>query len=123
MIRRPPRSTRTDTLFPYTTLFRSKAHLVAVEHRKRHDLRRQRRQFHRRKFLIEDEEIDALALADGAVTADSLDRADERPEQACAVAFETHIGARELREESETKPADSGERKTDQERTVTGTAG
>src|SRR3546814_5128310 len=28
MIRRPPRSTRTDTLFPYTTLFRS---LVARE--------------------------------------------------------------------------------------------
>src|SRR3546814_9597861 len=27
MIRRPPRSTRTDTLFPYTTLFRS---LVAI---------------------------------------------------------------------------------------------
>src|SRR3546814_10519305 len=27
MIRRPPRSTRTDTLFPYTTLFRS--HLAA----------------------------------------------------------------------------------------------
>src|SRR3546814_20142431 len=26
MIRRPPRSTRTDTLFPYTTLFRSKVH-------------------------------------------------------------------------------------------------
>src|SRR3546814_10181164 len=30
MIRRPPRSTRTDTLFPYTTLFRSQR-LVAVE--------------------------------------------------------------------------------------------
>src|SRR3546814_18533333 len=29
MIRRPPRSTRTDTLFPYTTLFRSPSiHLV-----------------------------------------------------------------------------------------------
>src|SRR3546814_8078865 len=29
MIRRPPRSTRTDTLFPYTTLFRSAArHLL-----------------------------------------------------------------------------------------------
>src|SRR3546814_15178336 len=28
MIRRPPRSTRTDTLFPYTTLFRSR-HLDA----------------------------------------------------------------------------------------------
>src|SRR3546814_6185316 len=26
MIRRPPRSTRTDTLFPYTTLFRSDEH-------------------------------------------------------------------------------------------------
>src|SRR3546814_20473059 len=26
MIRRPPRSTRTDTLFPYTTLFRSSEH-------------------------------------------------------------------------------------------------
>src|SRR3546814_19143212 len=26
MIRRPPRSTRTDTLFPYTTLFRSHGH-------------------------------------------------------------------------------------------------
>src|SRR3546814_10337608 len=26
MIRRPPRSTRTDTLFPYTTLFRSLLH-------------------------------------------------------------------------------------------------
>src|SRR3546814_13088080 len=27
MIRRPPRSTRTDTLFPYTTLFRSESYL------------------------------------------------------------------------------------------------
>src|SRR3546814_6613392 len=27
MIRRPPRSTRTDTLFPYTTLFRSLGHI------------------------------------------------------------------------------------------------
>src|SRR3546814_13376906 len=29
MIRRPPRSTRTDTLFPYTTLFRSGAWTAA----------------------------------------------------------------------------------------------
>src|SRR3546814_17799223 len=28
MIRRPPRSTRTDTLFPYTTLFRSGSYLL-----------------------------------------------------------------------------------------------
>src|SRR3546814_1347196 len=33
MIRRPPRSTRTDTLFPYTTLFRS--HLSSPVSRKR----------------------------------------------------------------------------------------
>src|SRR3546814_17057488 len=31
MIRRPPRSTRTDTLVPYTTLFRSEIVDVAVE--------------------------------------------------------------------------------------------
>src|SRR3546814_19692814 len=29
MIRRPPRSTRTDTLFPYTTLFRSWARVLS----------------------------------------------------------------------------------------------
>src|SRR3546814_1282239 len=36
MIRRPPRSTRTDTLFPYTTLFRSR--LVQYEFRHRRGL-------------------------------------------------------------------------------------
>src|SRR3546814_8456484 len=40
MIRRPPRSTRTDTLFPYTTLFRSER-LVAGLGTKRY-----RREFH-----------------------------------------------------------------------------
>src|SRR3546814_4903818 len=32
MIRRPPRSTRTDTLFPYTTLFRSPSTSRCKEH-------------------------------------------------------------------------------------------
>src|SRR3546814_5465490 len=36
MVRRPPRSTRTDTLFPYTTLFRSKA-CDADKHRSCHE--------------------------------------------------------------------------------------
>src|SRR3546814_20076112 len=31
MILRPPRSTRTDTLFPYTTLFRSKEYNALIE--------------------------------------------------------------------------------------------
>src|SRR3546814_4798871 len=30
MVRRPPRSTRTDTLFPYTTLFRSRKPLFTA---------------------------------------------------------------------------------------------
>src|SRR3546814_10826168 len=30
MIRRPPRSTRTDTLFPYTTLFRSQIGQILI---------------------------------------------------------------------------------------------
>src|SRR3546814_2918509 len=39
MIRRPPRSTRTDTLFPYTTLFRSacRRHLSRASARQRAD--------------------------------------------------------------------------------------
>src|SRR3546814_1679354 len=35
MIRRPPRSTRTDTLFPYTTLFRSLQSISAANFRHR----------------------------------------------------------------------------------------
>src|SRR3546814_10495683 len=37
MIRRPPRSTRTDTLFPYTTLFRSPCANRYVRRRLFHD--------------------------------------------------------------------------------------
>src|SRR3546814_1694313 len=35
MKRRPPRSTRTDTLFPYTTLFRSPFPVLSVQHARR----------------------------------------------------------------------------------------
>src|SRR3546814_2714787 len=43
MIRRPPRSTRTDPLFPYTTLFRSQlaemaGEALALDHRARQPL-------------------------------------------------------------------------------------
>src|SRR3546814_1899107 len=45
MIRRPPRSTRTDTLFPYTTLFRSTRAISNSVHTKpsRFDFQRTRR--------------------------------------------------------------------------------
>src|SRR3546814_11217040 len=42
MIRRPPRSTRTDTLFPYTTLFRSRLRAgqrAQAQRRRRHHAR------------------------------------------------------------------------------------
>src|SRR3546814_9125023 len=40
MIRRPPRSTRTDTLFPYTTLFRSDGRLRRQRARVARDVER-----------------------------------------------------------------------------------
>src|SRR3546814_740990 len=70
MIRRPPRSTRTDTLFPYTTLFRSVArsgpgarrgagadgHRRRLPHLQRADDGRPpgRRGAHRRRLIAED---------------------------------------------------------------------
>src|SRR3546814_9734806 len=43
MIRRPPRSTRTDTLFPYTTLFRSRRKAGRLGSRQRRRLSAQRK--------------------------------------------------------------------------------
>src|SRR3546814_17874367 len=40
MLRRPPRSTRTDTLFPYTTLFRSATHCRIDPDKRRRGARR-----------------------------------------------------------------------------------
>src|SRR3546814_2932815 len=48
MIRRPPRSTRTDTLFPYTTLFRSDRAVAARVRRVRGSAHRRNLPFHRR---------------------------------------------------------------------------
>src|SRR3546814_6583441 len=42
MLRRPPRSTRTDTLFPYTTLFRSVL-IISVRHNRPSPLHKRRR--------------------------------------------------------------------------------
>src|SRR3546814_20078532 len=61
MIRRPPRSTRTDTLFPYTTLFRSTEIREAAE-RKGGD--RDRRQRHVALYLPQIDEGDELVEHD-----------------------------------------------------------
>src|SRR3546814_3464805 len=47
MIRRPPKSKRTDTLFPYPTLFRSRC-LVKRQHRRETDIRA----FHQRAPFV-----------------------------------------------------------------------
>src|SRR3546814_19005517 len=94
MIRRPPRSTRTDTLFPYTTLFRShqRGH---VTHRADIDLAARQERHRARKIdgeaalhAAEDHAFDALlgfkllfkrvpcGFAAGAVA--SKQRAEER---------------------------------------------
>src|SRR3546814_10062382 len=89
MIRRPPRSTRTDTLFPYTTLFRSDVDLAgrrragmrdpqagheteldrllrdgksAGDHRLAGDDRGQRRQAHQRQLRSEEHTSELQSL-------------------------------------------------------------
>src|SRR3546814_1225923 len=65
MIRRPPRSTRTDTLFPYTTLFRS--------HQHRHDEHQRRR-----RPEAQSNEGWARAIADEAPSNAEQSRAGEK---------------------------------------------
>src|SRR3546814_10816785 len=64
MILRPPRSTRTDTLFPYTTLFRS-SELRAAARGKRHGMREmiELQQVHRR-YAMSGQTVHALAGVD-----------------------------------------------------------
>src|SRR3546814_17113565 len=59
MIRRPPRSTRTDTLFPYTTLFRSSDRDQRDE--REHRAGRTLRNRHRHERLAEREALRLLA--------------------------------------------------------------
>src|SRR3546814_2313085 len=64
MIRRPPRSTRTDTLFPYTTLFRSDRRVLLDQlghlATERLDAERQRRD-------VEQQHVLAIARQHGAL--------------------------------------------------------
>src|SRR3546814_5593063 len=74
MLRRPPRSTRTDTLFPYTTLFRSPVHRLAGLSRSG----QLRRRGARRAVRLGDRGSHGLRLAtDGAAGAQSDRRSEE----------------------------------------------
>src|SRR3546814_2537725 len=86
MIRRPPRSTRTDTLFPYTTLFRS----CARDIRTNEDLRRDER------YAFPDASVRARPVR-GAVAARRImgDAARDRDAAAFGVRRRTGRTARE----------------------------
>src|SRR3546814_1092827 len=76
MIRRPPRSTRTDTLFPYTTLFRSDA-----------ILRRHRRQVGVMMLYRDHRQAGLARVAAGRVVGMAIagDRLGRDPQQAFEV--------------------------------------
>src|SRR3546814_3353482 len=52
MIRRPPRSTRTDTLFPYTTLFRSMREEISRLERRTRDLAAEIKRMRRERKVL-----------------------------------------------------------------------
>src|SRR3546814_11981085 len=65
MLRRPPRSTRTDTLFPYTTLFRSRLPLAAHGARGALHAVEQARLLHDGPALFQDLDLPPGLLLDG----------------------------------------------------------
>src|SRR3546814_17887287 len=75
MIRRPPRSTRTDTLFPYTTLFRSLRGLYDAAVRFRPFRRASARRQYRR---ARDQDLERRGRAICAHVS-RFGRADDRP--------------------------------------------
>src|SRR3546814_4491546 len=76
MIRRPPRSTRTDTLFPYTTLFRSLVWQKGGDRELRHWLREQRRDDGIFRMLL-DENGESLSGRDGPPPPRLRERSEE----------------------------------------------
>src|SRR3546814_21133755 len=62
MRRQPPGSTRTDTLFPYTTLFRSFPHLAMIAMVENH-VEREGRKSSERRYYLSSVKLDAQAFA------------------------------------------------------------
>src|SRR3546814_1086036 len=69
MLRRPPRSTRTDTLFPYTTLFRSRHQRHALGPARDHLIERELRRF---VAIIRTVELGAVEQGAQVVHANSI---------------------------------------------------
>src|SRR3546814_6080840 len=79
MIRRPPRATRTDTLFPYTTLFRSVAHAVVHDPQEHLDHADHGAEQAQQGTCRGDraQRAEVALHAEGLVVADVLDRSEE----------------------------------------------
>src|SRR3546814_7338151 len=105
MIRRPPRATRTDPLFPYTTLFRSAARGVAVVEageaelvaRPEHDLLADARQVDAEQGEREERLGDEVSVGDGVEAV--LEAAGEAEVGGAAVGVERDRRARQRSEE------------------------
>src|SRR3546814_10952632 len=84
MIRRPPRSTRTDTLFPYTTLFRSEPfagdHILNEEGLGECAVGRDRLGIERLQLLHEA----GLAVDEQSIGLDTLERGQEQQSERLA---------------------------------------
>src|SRR3546814_4314821 len=93
MIRRPPRSTRTDTLFPYTTLFRSDR-----EHRQEED---DERGDDRAVGAQRDDQHDRRAEGEEGPGRDQLDIARHLDRRAFGAEEERERGAGEEQEEGD----------------------
>src|SRR3546814_1655146 len=80
MVRRTPRSTRTDTLFPYTTLFRSSAESLKMRWSR----------FHSSRQLVPDgpdlwrNKVMSKVGVPGALAANARDGADATDQRVCA---------------------------------------
>src|SRR3546814_20363764 len=114
MIRRPPRSTRTDTLFPYTTLFRSLVVVVADHRRQQRAEDRkawQIKQRQRRRVEVAGRELRKVARQQ--IRAEIVASLDAREQ---AIARVEVIAARhEIDTLAETEPTRSEERRVGKE--------
>src|SRR3546814_13605421 len=90
MIRRPPRSTRTDTLVPYTTLFRSRSNFGGRAGRRRFALNR------RRKIWQCEQTNDAQTDKHKKCTLDAAGRDDPGQEEEIG-RNQPHVGRHEQR--------------------------
>src|SRR3546814_17249800 len=79
MIRLPPRSTRTDTLFPYTTLFRSEDEEGRAERERDGDQYVRGRAVDLQRLFEEEERIKLPRIPDDRLPRDRAEQRDEHP--------------------------------------------